>query len=315
MGDAFHTFHIHGHRWVVPGPAGTKHADIEQSAQVQATSQFEDTKVFGPASSFAFTLEEGNGMLRADPPIGEWHMHCHVGHHMMEGMVGSVLIVNGGELALPLPIGKACPTQSEPEAPKTEGPPPKTYDVSITGAMPPYDHFKDWDIYIAPGDTVRWTNVDRQPHNVASDDNAWGSGTLQPGQQYSRVFTKQGLVTYHCDFHRYQGNWQIGGILRVIPPAGGGAPVSPPPATPTTHQVQITSTGFSPSTISIKAGDAINWTNQDLSAHTATADDHSWTTPILTSGKSFSRTFTSAGTVGYHCHIHHEMTATAQVNP
>ena len=32
--------------------------------------------------------------MRAFPPLGEWHMHCHVLSHMGNGMMGSLLIVN-----------------------------------------------------------------------------------------------------------------------------------------------------------------------------------------------------------------------------
>jgi hypothetical protein len=28
--------------------------------------------------------------------LGEWHMHCHIPMHMMSGMMGSLLVVNGG---------------------------------------------------------------------------------------------------------------------------------------------------------------------------------------------------------------------------
>ena len=79
------------------------------------------------------------------------------------------------------------------------------------------------------------------------------------------------------------------------------------------HDVSIDASGFSPSTVTIKAGDSVRWTNNDTSPHTATGDDHSWGSPTLTGGKSFFRTFTAHGTVGYHCHIHHEMTATIVV--
>lgn len=317
MGDAFHTFHIHGHRWVIPGPAGTTPATIEQSPQVQSTSQFEDAKVFGPASSFAFTLEEGHGMMRADPPIGEWHMHCHVDHHMMEGMVGSLLIVNGRELALPLPIGKACPPQVEEEAPQSPPAPPApglaTHDVSINDDP----HFVPKTVSILAGDTVRWTNHGRQRHTATSDTGIWSCPTLEPGQSHSVAFSKAGDHWYHCSFHSVDAPSFAFGRVWVDPRPGTSAPPTGPssPAGPKTHQVQISSTGFSPSTIAIKAGDTVNWTNQDTSAHTATADDHSWATPMLTGGKSFSKTFSSPGTIPYHCHIHHEMTAKIQVSP
>src|SRR5262249_38943662 len=35
--------------------------------------------------------------------------HCHVLGHMMEGMMGSLLIIGGGETAGPLPMGEPCP--------------------------------------------------------------------------------------------------------------------------------------------------------------------------------------------------------------
>ncbi len=40
--------------------------------------------------------------------LGEWHMHCHVLGHMMEGMMGSLLVIQGGELAIGLPSGEPC---------------------------------------------------------------------------------------------------------------------------------------------------------------------------------------------------------------
>jgi FtsP/CotA-like multicopper oxidase with cupredoxin domain len=116
--DGFHTFHIHGHRWVIPGPDGNKNAggggigdpsSIQNSAMVRAVSQFEDTKVFGPANSFVFTIHEDAGQgsfMRAEPALGEWHMHCHVLDHMMQGMMGSLLVVEKGQV-LDLPQGVA----------------------------------------------------------------------------------------------------------------------------------------------------------------------------------------------------------------
>jgi Multicopper oxidase len=117
MGDArdgFHTFHLHGHRWVIPGPDGNKDAgggntpganSIQNSAMIKAVSQFEDTKVFGPANSFVFTIrEDAASFMRAKPALGEWHMHCHVLDHMTQGMMGSLLVVEKDQV-LDLPVG------------------------------------------------------------------------------------------------------------------------------------------------------------------------------------------------------------------
>jgi manganese oxidase len=62
LGDEFHTFHVHGHRWI--GRGGTP----------------EDTRTIGPAESFRVRWHE-------ESP-GTWLYHCHVETHMMNGMIG-----------------------------------------------------------------------------------------------------------------------------------------------------------------------------------------------------------------------------------
>ena len=62
IGDDFHTFHIHGHRWRQPD--GTTI----------------DTRTIGPAESFSVRFRE-------DVP-GAWLYHCHVENHMQLGMIG-----------------------------------------------------------------------------------------------------------------------------------------------------------------------------------------------------------------------------------
>lgn len=120
----FHTFHIHGHRWAIPGPDGNSAGAIQSSVQNTAVSQFEDTRILGPANSFGFTINQGSFMgsrFTPDPDrapgIGEWHMHCHVLNHMMPGgMMGSLKVIQGGELFIGLPQGQPCHDQ-EGEAP------------------------------------------------------------------------------------------------------------------------------------------------------------------------------------------------------
>jgi manganese oxidase len=63
IGDLFHTFHVHGHRW--------------QSAR---SFDFEDTRTVGPAESFRVRWRED---VR-----GTWLYHCHVEDHMATGMIG-----------------------------------------------------------------------------------------------------------------------------------------------------------------------------------------------------------------------------------
>jgi hypothetical protein len=65
---------------------------------------------------------------------------------------------------------------------------------------------------------------------------------------------------------------------------------------------------FAPSTINIGVGDTVTWTNQGPSIHTATANDGSFDSGNLDKGKSFSKTFNSAGTISFICRPHPFMT-------
>lgn len=60
--------------------------------------------------------------------------------------------------------------------------------------------------------------------------------------------------------------------------------------------VQITSSGFSPSTVNVQAGRAVRFVNKDASKHTATANDLSWGTGTMLTDQHFSRYFKTAGT-------------------
>jgi len=62
IGSEFHTFHVHGHRWLGPG------------------GRPRDTQVVGPAESYRIRWRE------RDP--GTWLYHCHVEDHMENGMIG-----------------------------------------------------------------------------------------------------------------------------------------------------------------------------------------------------------------------------------
>ena len=117
----FHTFHLHGHRWIIPGPDGNNPNAIQASPMVRAVSQFEDTRIFGPANSFVFTIDgrstAGGGIpsfMRAGGPNatdakGEWHMHCHVLMHMDDGMMGSLVIAEAGDVAAFQSATLVCP--------------------------------------------------------------------------------------------------------------------------------------------------------------------------------------------------------------
>ena len=83
---------------------------------------------------------------------------------------------------------------------------------------------------------------------------------------------------------------------------------------PTTHYIDIENMLYSPSSITINVGDTIIWTNQESSMpHTVTANDGSFDSGYMSSGDTFSFTFTSAGTFDYYCAYHSSMTGTVTV--
>jgi len=77
--------------------------------------------------------------------------------------------------------------------------------------------------------------------------------------------------------------------------------------------VTIADFQFTPATITIHVGDTVTWVNNGPSAHTATANNHSFNTGVLQKGHSASHTFTTAGTFTYICSIHPFMHGTVIV--
>jgi plastocyanin len=93
---------------------------------------------------------------------------------------------------------------------------------------------------------------------------------------------------------------------------------APPPAAAVAAQivepsVGALSWGFSPDTVTVKVGDSITWTNSGSLQHSATADDGSFNSGLLTTAQTFTQTFTTAGTFTYHCTPHPWMKATVVV--
>ena len=213
MGSMAHTFHIHGHRWLIPGPSGTGTQALQFGGSMDtAVSQFEDTRIFGPANSFFFTIDEGNSFMRALPPFGEWHMHCHVLAHMMDGMMGSLLIVAGGELAppfAPLPSGQPCPTMVMNEPPPGDGGGggggPKTVEVdAVNGGGTTGFSFTPANRTANVGDTVLFKNTSSDIHSVIWDTG--GAPANSPiintgGATWSVVMPNAGTFNYHCGVH------------------------------------------------------------------------------------------------------------------
>ena len=73
------------------------------------------------------------------------------------------------------------------------------------------------------------------------------------------------------------------------------------------HYIAIESFAFSPARVTVKVGDRIEWTNNDVVPHTATAADKSWDTGEMTNGESRVVVITAAERIEYFCTFHPQM--------
>ena len=79
LGTAFHTFHMHAHRWLDQG-----------------TTDVIDVKNIGPLTRHVFTIKAGESVGE-----GDWMYHCHVFAHMQAGMTGIFRVTADGGPSIP----------------------------------------------------------------------------------------------------------------------------------------------------------------------------------------------------------------------
>ena len=63
------------------------------------------------------------------------------------------------------------------------------------------DVFSPGTITVDMGTTITWTNNGADWHTVTSDGAVFDSGTMDPGDTYSRTFNTAGTFPYHCENH------------------------------------------------------------------------------------------------------------------
>ena len=81
----------------------------------------------------------------------------------------------------------------------------------------------------------------------------------------------------------------------VIDSAGAGEPE--------VRTVVVKELAFSPASIELHVGDTVEWVNQDILVHSATADDGSFDTELALGGRSRVAVKTP-GVIAYHCRFH-----------
>jgi plastocyanin len=150
-------------------------------------------------------------------------------------------------------------------------------------------------------------DIPGSPHTISFQLTNTGATTLQGASREKSVGSED--LRYGFAF-----------TVPISPPSAWARifqPLAPPPAptTPGAVLVRISQFAYSPSEITIRQGQTIEWVNQDPDAHTATADGRSWDSGLLQDGERYSRTFTTPGRFQYFCIPHPQMTATVVVTP
>ena len=81
-----------------------------------------------------------------------------------------------------------------------------------------------------------------------------------------------------------------------------------------TIQISIENLVFAPAEATAKVGDTIEWINNDVFAHTATARNGDFDV-TMPPNKTMTLVLKKAGTVDYYCRFHPNMKATLVVEP
>ncbi|MEW2399794.1 cupredoxin family copper-binding protein [Streptomyces sp. NPDC046862] len=86
---------------------------------------------------------------------------------------------------------------------------------------------------------------------------------------------------------------------------------APERAAAASYRVVMKGYAFAPGALTVDVGSTVTWTNQDTAPHDVktTSGPVAIHSPMLNKGQSWSFTFTRAGSYGYYCTVHPDMTA------
>lgn len=114
--------------------------------------------------------------------------------------------------------------------------------------------------------------------------------------------------------------WRIRpGFAGAIAPAilvfalSAGACNSNAPAPRRTVRVPIRGFEYTPSALTVQAGDTVAWTNDDIVPHTATTADGSVNSGAIGPNATWSYVASQKGSFSYHCTFHPSMQGTLRV--
>ena len=111
--------------------------------------------------------------------------------------------------------------------------------------------------------------------------------------------------------------WSVLALSILALACGGGSSSSSNNASGGGPQITIQDYSFSPSSLTVKAGTTVTWSNQGPSAHTVVSDTNVFSSQLLaapggggaygggeTNGGTYQFTFMTPGTYAFHCSVH-----------
>ncbi len=104
-------------------------------------------------------------------------------------------------------------------------------------------------------------------------------------------------------------NLQLTGSALVLQASGIASQTQPAAGASTNGQVTMKGMRFQPSELAVHPGETVEFKNEDIFAHTVTADDGSFDSGLIQPGSSWKMTVQRAGTLAYHCKPHPNMKA------
>ncbi|HEX6511366.1 MAG TPA: hypothetical protein VF157_03640 [Chloroflexota bacterium] len=211
----------------------------------------------------------------------------------------------------------STPTPTATPVPANLPQPVATVVITDQGVMPS-------NAIVALNGSVTFVNEGSNVHTVTSPGNAswpgFDSGGIGRGQAVSIGFAQAGAFNYSSVIDCPNGISTTGfkcgpysiTVSNVAPPAPPPSvaatplPTSVPPLAapnPNTNVGISDLGGFTPSVLTIKAGQTVSWTNNGMQPNTVTSDAGyvpAFDSGGMTTGQKFSVTFTTPGSFGYH---------------
>jgi plastocyanin len=203
----------------------------------------------------------------------------------------------------PAPGQPAPPADPSPTATTTPGAPDTAAapgDVTIADFS-----FTPGSITIAAGQSLTFVNTGRARHSATAADGSFDTGTLAGGASKRIAFPKAGTFPYFCIIHPdMKGTVLVTGADGAPPPPA----VAKAPVAAGTGDIQMVDFSFSPGEITVAAGGSVNFVNNGVAPHTATARDGSFDSGVVAPGSKYRATFANPGTFTFFCTIHPQMT-------